>query len=97
VLRTLIAIRTSLTKDVPAIFSSTVEVDEKYLGGQRKNKRKSLREQGSKRGRGTTKQPVFGILCHDGLVWAEVVDDVSAENSSVSYLKESYDRFDHLL
>ncbi|MFA5253763.1 MAG: IS1595 family transposase, partial [Methanoregula sp.] len=79
VLRALTIIRTALTKDVPEIFSGTVEVDETYLGGQWKNKRKALRDQGSKRGRGTTKQPVFGILCRHGAVWAEVVDDVSAE------------------
>lgn len=79
VLRALTTIRTALTKDVPEIFSGTVEVDETYLGGQWKNKRKFLRDQGSKRGRGTTKQPVFGILCRDGSVWAEVVDDVSAD------------------
>ncbi|MEN6609640.1 MAG: IS1595 family transposase [Methanoregulaceae archaeon] len=79
VLRALTVIRTALTKDVPEIFSGTVEVDETYLEGQWKNKRKFLRDQGSKRGRGTTKQPVFGILCRDGSVWAEVVDDVSAE------------------
>jgi transposase len=72
-------VRTVLTKDVPEIFSGTVEVDETYLGGQWKNKRRPVRDQGSKRGRGTTKQPVFGILCRDGSVWAEVVDDVSAE------------------
>jgi len=79
VLRALTIIRTSLTKDVPKIFSGTVEVDETYLGGQWKNKRRSVREQGSKRGRGTKKQPVFGILCRNGTVWAEVVDDVGAE------------------
>ncbi len=79
VLRALTIIRTSLTKDVPEIFSGTVEVDETYLGGQWKNKRRSVRDQGSKRGRGTTKQPVFGILCRNGTVWAEVVDDVGAE------------------
>jgi transposase-like protein len=79
VLRALTYIRTSLTKDVPEIFSGTVEVDETYLGGQWKNKRRSVRDQGSKRGRGTTKQPVFGILCRNGTVWAEVVDDVGAE------------------
>ena len=39
----------------------------------------SVRDQGSKRGRGTTKQPVFGILCRNGTVWAEIVDDVGAE------------------
>ena len=79
VLRALKIIRMSLTKDVPEIFSGTVEVDETYLGGQWKNKRKTIREQGTKRGRGTQKQPVFGILCRNGSVWAEVVDDVGAE------------------
>jgi transposase len=79
VMRALTIIRTSLMKDVPEIFSGTVEVDETYLGGQWKNKRRPIRDLGSKRGRGTTKQPVFGILCRNGTVWAEVVDDVGAE------------------
>jgi transposase len=79
VLRSLTIIRRALTKDVPGIFSGTVEVDETYLGGQWKNKRKTIRDQGTKRGRGTKKQPVFGILCRNGTVWAEVVDDVEAD------------------
>ena len=32
----------------------------------------------SKRGRGTTKQPVFGILCRNGKVFAELIDSVEA-------------------
>jgi transposase len=79
VIRSLTIIRRALTKEVPGIFSGTVEVDETYLGGQWKNKRKSIRDQGTKRGRGTRKQPVFGILCRNGTVWAEVVDNVEAE------------------
>jgi transposase len=79
VMRALTLIRTALIKDVPEIFSGTVEVDETYLGGQWKNKRKTIRDHGTKRGRGTKKQPVFGILCRNGSVWAEVVDDVGAE------------------
>jgi len=71
-------IRRALTQDVPDIFSGTVEVDETYLGGQWKNKRKTIREAGTNRGRGTKKQPVFGILCRNGTVWAEVVNDVEA-------------------
>ena len=59
-------------------FSGTVEVDETYIGGQWKNKRKAIRDEGTKRGRGTRKQPVFGILCRNGTVWAEVADDVEA-------------------
>jgi transposase len=67
-----------MTKDVPLIFSGTGEVDETYIGGQWKNKRKTIRDKGTQRGRGIKKQPVFGILCRDGTVWAEVVDDVEA-------------------
>ena len=79
VLRALTYVRTSLMKDETEIFSGTVEVDETYLGGQWKNKRRSARDQGSKRGRCTTKQPVSGILCRNGTVWAEVVEDVGAD------------------
>jgi transposase-like protein len=68
-----------MIKDVPDIFSGTVEVDETYLGGQWRNKRNSIRDQDTKRGRGTKEQPVFGILCHNGTVWAEVVNDVEAD------------------
>jgi hypothetical protein len=70
VLRALNLIRRALTQDVPDIFSGTVEVDETYLGGQWKNKRKTIREAGTKRGRDIKKQPVFGILCRNGTVWA---------------------------
>jgi transposase len=79
VLRALSVIRSAQMKDVPEIFSGTVEVDETYLGGQWKNKRKFIRDHRSKRGRGTTKQPIFGILCRNGLVWAEIVNNVEAE------------------
>ncbi len=79
VLRALTLVRRALTKDVPDVFTGTVEVDETYLGGQWKNKRKPIRDHGTKRGRGTKKQSVFGILCRNGTVWAEVVNDVEAD------------------
>jgi transposase len=78
VLRALTWIRRLLARDVPDVFSGTVEVDETYVGGRWKNKRRSIRDQGTKRGRGTKKQPVFGILCRNGQVWAEIVDTVEA-------------------
>jgi transposase len=76
VLRALLRIRIVLTTDVPDIFSGTVEVDETYLGGAWRNKRKVVRDTGTRRGRGTSKQPVFGILCRNGQVWAEIVGSV---------------------
>ena len=73
--------------DIPReVFSGTVEVDETYLGGQKKNKRKSVllkeKKEGkeSKRDFGTTKQPVFGILCRSGKVFARFVDDTNAKD-----------------
>jgi len=50
VFRALTKIRIVLAKDVPEIFSGTVEVDETYIGGQWKNKRKTVRDHGTKRG-----------------------------------------------
>jgi len=79
VLRALLLVRQAMSRDVPPIFSGTVEVDETYLGGKWRNKRLGERAQGTKRGRGTTKQAVFGILCRGGQVWAEVVPNVEAK------------------
>ena len=79
ILRALTYVRVTFHKDIPGVFSGTVEVDETYIGGQWKNKRHHQKVGGSKRGRGTSKTPVFGILCRGGKVWAEVVPDVEAK------------------
>jgi len=86
--KTLRVIRLVMHQDIPQdIFSGTVEVDEAYLGGQKKNKRKSqLRKdkkaygKESKRGFGTTKQPVFGILARNGKVYAKLVSNAEAKD-----------------
>jgi transposase len=79
ILRALHRVRTAMVQDIPEVFSGTVEIDETYLGGQWKNKRAKQKRQPAKRGRGTLKTPVFGILCRGGKVWAEVVPDVEAK------------------
>lgn len=80
-LKILTLLRIEVTKDIPSVFEGTVEVDETYLGGKWINKRKAVKlKQKSKRGRGTLKQPVFGILCRNGQVWAELIEGVEAED-----------------
>jgi len=75
VLRALLKIQKVLAKDIPDILSGTVEVDETYLVGAWKNKRKVVRDIGTKRGRGTSKHPIFGILCRNDQVWAEIIEN----------------------
>ncbi|MCM8822716.1 MAG: IS1595 family transposase, partial [Candidatus Omnitrophica bacterium] len=82
VLRCCDFIRMVMEKDIPEIFEGVVEVDETYIGGNWRNKSKRQRnkEEKSKRGRGTTKQPVLGILCRDGKVWAREIDGVEGKD-----------------
>jgi transposase-like protein len=75
ILRALAVLRQRMCAEVPAVFRGTVEVDETYLGGEWKNRRASAKP--LPRGRATVKTPVFGILCRQGQVWAQIVPDVS--------------------
>ena len=79
IIRSLMYVRKAMKSDIPKQFSGIVEVDETYMGGKWINKRKSVRARGTKRGRGTPKQPVFGIYARKGIVYAEIVDDVNAK------------------
>lgn len=81
-LEILTLLRIVMTKDVPDVFSGIVEVDETYLGGQMKNRnlKERLKYGKNRRGFGTIKQPVFGILCRAGKVWAEIVKDNEAKD-----------------
>lgn len=85
-LKILTLLRTEISKDVPEVFEGTVEVDETYLGGQMKNKKLGkrleikLNHQKYIRGFGTIKQPVFGILCRSGKIWARLIDKTEAKD-----------------
>jgi transposase-like protein len=89
-LKILTLLRIAMTQEVPEVFEGAVEVDETYLGGQWKNKRLSVKRNHPKarRGRGTSKQAVFGILCRNGIVWAELIDSVDAKQLQPRILKQ---------
>jgi transposase len=73
VLRVLRITRGGMLADIPGVFEGVVDVDETYWRDQRKNNRKVQRSYGTKWCRGTSKHPVFGILCRNSYVWAELV------------------------
>lgn len=81
-LKILTLLRMVMTKDIPEVFEGIVEVDETYLGGQMRNKRKEIKLKLGKnrRGFGTVKQPLFGILCRAGKVYAEIVPGIEAKD-----------------
>ena len=56
-------------------FVGKVELDESYFGARRK---RGFRGK-LKRGRGTQKQPVFGIFLREGEVYTEIVPDAKKE------------------
>lgn len=67
--------RLAAAADVPPPFDGPVEVDETYIGGQRKNQRLHIRKRyPPKRGHGTQKLPIIGALGRDcGKVRIEVM------------------------
>jgi len=58
-------LRVLMTQDIPEMFLGPVEMDETYIGGQRKNKRLHIRRIKAKRGHGTDKLPIMGIFDRD--------------------------------
>lgn len=79
ILRALLWIRKAMTLDVPKVFNGKIQINEAYLDGQSKNSAATQEPEDMKGHRGTLKTPVFGILYRNGKVWAEVVDDASAQ------------------
>src|SRR6185503_13347730 len=55
-------LRLCMAEDTPKRFLGPVEMDETYIGGQRKNKRLHIRRIKAKRGHGTDKLPIMGIF-----------------------------------
>lgn len=51
-----------MARDAPERLSHIIEVDATFVGGDWKNKRIHIRRKGTKRGRGTSKQAIFGIM-----------------------------------
>ena len=68
-------LRQKMKNDVPAFLPEPVEMDETYIGGQRKNKRLHIRRIQAKRGHGTDKLPIVGLFSRpSGQIYVEVLE-----------------------
>ena len=61
----------TLQRSLQLRFTGTVEVDESYFGPTRRRGDPGVK----RRGRGSQKQPVFGVIERDGRVFTEIVPD----------------------
>jgi transposase-like protein len=67
-------LRVCMEVDTPNVFKGAVEMDETYIGGQRKNKKLHIRRIKAKKGHGTEKLPIIGIFDRDSKqVYVEVM------------------------
>lgn len=55
-------LRVLMSRETSDIYWGPAEMDETYIGGQRKNKRLHIRRIQTKKGHGTDKLPIFGIF-----------------------------------
>lgn len=68
-------LRSRMEQDMPVYLPGAVEMDETYIGGQRKNKRLHIRRIQGKRGHGTDKLPIVGMFSRQtGQVYVEVLE-----------------------
>ena len=51
-----------MSEEIPSLFQGPVEMDETYIGGQRKNKKLHIRRIRTKKGHGTDKLPIVGLF-----------------------------------
>lgn len=67
-------LRQVMVLDTPQDLPGVLEMDETYVGGQRKNKRLHIRRIQGKRGHGTDKLPIVGLFSRtSGQVYVEVL------------------------
>ena len=84
-------IRAAMATEEGRLLRGIVEADETYVGGRPRYKNKN-----NKRGRGTPKTPVIGVVERGGKVRAQVADDLTGKGVS-AFIKRVVDTTTSLL
>ena len=77
-----------MASDQAPMLSGVVEADETYVGGKPKKPNKKDSERPNKRGKGTKKTPVIGVVERDGNVIAQVAEDLS-DKGNLNFVMET--------
>jgi transposase-like protein len=76
-------LRKIMSADTPKQLPGPIEMDEAYIGGQRKNMRLHIRRLQGKRGHGTDKLPIVGLFSRES---GQVYIDVEPKKLDVKYI-----------
>jgi transposase-like protein len=72
-------IRAEMAREEPSLLQGIIEADETYVGGKPRKGNKREDDVPSKRGRGTKKKPVIGVIQRGGKVIARLAKDLTSK------------------
>lgn len=82
-------LRQRMAEEVPDTFVGRVEMDETYIGGQRKNKKLHIRRIKAKSGHGTDKLPIVGLFSRES---GQVVVHVEPRKLNIAFVRATIRR-----
>lgn len=82
-------LRQRMAEDAPETFVGRVEMDETYIGGQRKNKKLHIRRIKAKSGHGTDKLPIVGLFSRES---GRVVVHVEPRKLDIAFVRSAIRR-----
>lgn len=82
-------LRQRMSDNVPDKFIGIVEMDETYIGGQRSNKHLHIRRIKAKRGHGTDKLPIVGLISRET---GQVVVHVEPKKLDIAFVRATIRR-----
>lgn len=82
-------LREKMAEARPPLFFGATEMDETYIGGQRKNKRLHIRRIRGKKGHGTDKLPIVGLFSRES---GEVIVYVEPRKLDIGFVRDTIRR-----
>ena len=73
-------IRIQMAKKSDVLLRGIIEADETYIGGKPRKRNKRKDDKPAKRGRGTSKTAIIGVVQREGHVIAQVAEDLTGQN-----------------